>query len=129
MGHLVMQQSASSHSRGAAIWVWWYSSAGLGTRSVRGSASCIYVYPVELGFIAVGLLAVAKAWGSAVAKRTLAQVAAVRCVVCVLSCQYNEDYPIGEVLWPMIRASPAMQAKCRFRSQLPESDLAEPDQE
>ena len=43
--------------------------------------------------------------------------------------QFNEDSPIGEVLWPMIRASPAMQAKCRFRSQLPESDLAESDQE
>ena len=43
--------------------------------------------------------------------------------------QFNEDSPIGEVLWPMIRASPAMQVKYRFRSQLPESDLAEPGQE
>ena len=33
--------------------------------------------------------------------------------------QFNEDYPIGEVLWPMIRASPAMQAKFKFKSQLP----------
>ena len=36
--------------------------------------------------------------------------------------QFNEDYPIGNVLWPMIRASPAMQANCRFKSELPDSE-------
>jgi hypothetical protein len=28
--------------------------------------------------------------------------------------QFNEDYPIGEVLWPMIRDSAVMRAKSRF---------------
>ena len=31
--------------------------------------------------------------------------------------QFNEVYPIGEVLWPMIRDSPVMRAKFRFQSQ------------
>ena len=30
----------------------------------------------------------------------------------------NEDHPIGEVVWPMARAS-AIQAKFRFKSQMP----------
>ena len=37
-----------------------------------------------------------------------------------MDSQHNEDCPIGSVLWPVIRTSPAMQAKCRFQSQLPE---------
>ena len=28
--------------------------------------------------------------------------------------QFNEDHPIGEVLWPMIRDSAVMRAKSRF---------------
>ena len=28
--------------------------------------------------------------------------------------QFNEDFPIGEVLWPMIRDSAVMRAKSRF---------------
>ena len=31
--------------------------------------------------------------------------------------QFNEIYPIGEVVWPMIRDSPAMRAKFRFQSE------------
>ena len=31
--------------------------------------------------------------------------------------QFNESYPIGEVLWPMIRDSAVMRAKFRFQSE------------
>ena len=37
---------------------------------------------------------------------------------------FNEDYVIGSSLWPMIRDSPAMREKYRFKSELPAGSLS-----